>query len=87
MQWNSHGYDIAKTFANKFDLISPVWLQVTPTPGGKGYVMTGEQTSIIIISSLIFNLWLIQGLHDVDKNWMKTVKSKSSQSKVKSMDF
>ncbi|XP_020834991.1 chitinase domain-containing protein 1 isoform X1 [Phascolarctos cinereus] len=26
--WNSHGYDIAKTFGNKFTLISPVWLQV-----------------------------------------------------------
>ncbi|XP_046645969.1 chitinase domain-containing protein 1-like isoform X1 [Daphnia pulicaria] len=61
--WNGHGYDVAKIFANKFDLISPVWLQVTPTPGGKGYVMTG--------------------LHDVDKNWMTTVKNKSTQSKVK----
>uniref|UniRef100_A0A8C0H471 CHID1 n=1 Tax=Chelonoidis abingdonii TaxID=106734 RepID=A0A8C0H471_CHEAB len=26
--WNSHGYDIAKMFGNKFTLISPVWLQV-----------------------------------------------------------
>ncbi|XP_059578548.1 chitinase domain-containing protein 1 isoform X2 [Alligator mississippiensis] len=26
--WNSHGYDIAKTFGNKFTSISPVWLQV-----------------------------------------------------------
>ncbi|KAM3854944.1 chitinase domain-containing protein 1 isoform 2-T7 [Vipera latastei] len=26
--WNSHGYDIAKTFGNKFTTISPVWLQV-----------------------------------------------------------
>ncbi|OXB73807.1 UNVERIFIED_CONTAM: hypothetical protein H355_010353 [Colinus virginianus] len=26
--WNSHGYDIAKIFGNKFTLISPVWLQV-----------------------------------------------------------
>jgi chitinase domain-containing protein 1 len=42
LQWNGHGYDVAKIFANKFDLISPVWLQVTPTPGGKGYVMTGN---------------------------------------------
>lgn len=25
--WNSHGYDVAKTFA-KFSLISPVWLQI-----------------------------------------------------------
>ena len=27
--WNSHGYDVAKTFGSKFSLISPVWLQVT----------------------------------------------------------
>lgn len=27
-KWNSHGYDIAKIFGNKFTLISPVWLQV-----------------------------------------------------------
>ncbi|XP_044538254.1 chitinase domain-containing protein 1 isoform X2 [Gracilinanus agilis] len=26
--WNSHGYDVAKIFGNKFTLISPVWLQV-----------------------------------------------------------
>ncbi|XP_031798409.1 chitinase domain-containing protein 1 [Sarcophilus harrisii] len=26
--WNSHGYDIAKIFGNKFTMISPVWLQV-----------------------------------------------------------
>ena len=26
--WNSHGYDVAKTFGSKFSLISPVWLQV-----------------------------------------------------------
>ncbi|XP_060119007.1 chitinase domain-containing protein 1 isoform X2 [Heteronotia binoei] len=26
--WNSHGYDIAKIFGNKFTTISPVWLQV-----------------------------------------------------------
>uniref|UniRef100_G1TJY2 Chitinase domain containing 1 n=1 Tax=Oryctolagus cuniculus TaxID=9986 RepID=G1TJY2_RABIT len=26
--WNSHGYEIAKVFGNKFTLISPVWLQL-----------------------------------------------------------
>lgn len=29
LQWNSHGYDIAKWFANKFTHISPVWLQAS----------------------------------------------------------
>lgn len=27
-QWNSHGYDVAKTFGGKFTHISPVWLQL-----------------------------------------------------------
>ncbi|XP_006893413.1 PREDICTED: chitinase domain-containing protein 1 [Elephantulus edwardii] len=26
--WNSHGYDVAKTFGNKFTQVSPVWLQL-----------------------------------------------------------
>jgi hypothetical protein len=39
---------VAKIFANKFDLISPVWLQVTPTPGGKGYVMTGNALFLLL---------------------------------------
>lgn len=28
LQWNNHGYDVAKIFGAKFDIISPVWLQV-----------------------------------------------------------
>ncbi|KAK4874178.1 hypothetical protein RN001_013538 [Aquatica leii] len=28
--WNSHGYDVAKIFGNKFTHISPVWLQIKP---------------------------------------------------------
>eukprot|EP00475_Leptophrys_vorax_P013053 TRINITY_DN19441_c0_g1_i1.p1 TRINITY_DN19441_c0_g1~~TRINITY_DN19441_c0_g1_i1.p1 ORF type:complete len:435 (+),score=107.80 TRINITY_DN19441_c0_g1_i1:946-2250(+) len=26
--WNNHGYDVVKVFTDKFDYISPVWLQV-----------------------------------------------------------
>ncbi|KAM9221938.1 chitinase domain-containing protein 1 isoform 2-T6 [Dugong dugon] len=26
--WNSHGYDVAKTFGSKFTQVSPVWLQL-----------------------------------------------------------
>lgn len=29
VQWNGHGYDVAKIFAKKFDIISPVWFQIT----------------------------------------------------------
>jgi len=38
--WNSHGYDVAKTFGSKFSLISPVWLQVSASEGR--YVIGGE---------------------------------------------
>jgi chitinase domain-containing protein 1 len=31
--WNSHGYDIAKMFTEKFTHISPVWLQLTRRHG------------------------------------------------------
>ena len=29
--WNSHGYDVAKTFGDKLSLVSPVWLQIQPS--------------------------------------------------------
>ncbi|RNA40281.1 chitinase domain-containing 1 [Brachionus plicatilis] len=38
--WNSRGYDIAKVFANKLDLVSPVWLQIQRV-GRKNYQLTG----------------------------------------------
>lgn len=38
--WNSHGYDVAKTFNKKFTYVSPVWLQVKRKPGG-AFVITG----------------------------------------------
>ena len=42
--WNGHGYDVAKTFANKFTMISPVWLQVLPKSASssqKEFAVTG----------------------------------------------
>jgi chitinase domain-containing protein 1 len=51
--WNSKGYDIAKTFSNKLDYISPVWLQIRRI-GRKKYELTGK--------------------HDIDTNWIQTVK-------------
>ena len=32
-QWNGHGYEVAKTFARKFDVISPVWFQIVKDKG------------------------------------------------------
>ncbi|XP_030555095.1 chitinase domain-containing protein 1 [Drosophila novamexicana] len=37
--WNSHGYDVAKMFAKKFDIISPVWLQIVKQ--GDDYAVAG----------------------------------------------
>jgi len=39
--WNSHGYDVAKTFG-KFNFVSPVWLQVGVNKNGD-YFIGGEQ--------------------------------------------
>jgi chitinase domain-containing protein 1 len=40
-QWNNHGYDVAKAWGPKFDMISPVWLQILRT-GPKSYEIGGE---------------------------------------------
>ncbi|XP_054741787.1 chitinase domain-containing protein 1 [Anastrepha obliqua] len=37
--WNSHGYDVAKWFARKFDIISPVWFQIVKN--GDEYELAG----------------------------------------------
>ena len=39
-QWNNHGYDVAKLFANKLDWVSPVWLRITPT-AERSYSLVG----------------------------------------------
>ncbi|XP_037033847.1 chitinase domain-containing protein 1 [Bradysia coprophila] len=39
--WNNHGYDVAKIWGPKFDIISPVWLQIVRLPNGD-YQMNGE---------------------------------------------
>lgn len=41
LQWNNHGYDVAKIWGPKFDVISPVWLQIVRLPNGD-YEMNGE---------------------------------------------
>ncbi|XP_067624959.1 chitinase domain-containing protein 1 [Eurosta solidaginis] len=38
--WNSHGYDVAKWFAQKFDIISPVWFQIVKK--GEEYKLSGS---------------------------------------------
>ncbi|XP_075152381.1 chitinase domain-containing protein 1 [Haematobia irritans] len=54
--WNSHGYDVAKIFAGKFDIISPVWFQI---------VKKGDD-------------YKVQGTHDIDSGWMKSVRDKGT---------
>ncbi|KNB45706.1 chitinase domain-containing protein 1 [Blastocystis sp. subtype 4] len=40
--WNGHGYDIVKTFYNKFTHISPCWFQIRRNSAGSIYV-AGDQ--------------------------------------------
>lgn len=70
--WNSHGYDVAKIFSDKFTYISPVWLQVKRKPGGafvingghdidKGWVSDvtkGKKTKIV--PRILFDGWSVE---------------------------
>jgi len=70
--WNNHGYDVAKTFANKFTMISPVWLQVKRKPTGTFYMTgthdidhdwvkevrkRGKKTQVKILPRVLFDGW------------------------------
>jgi chitinase domain-containing protein 1 len=42
--WNNHGYDVVKIFTDKFDYISPVWLQIKAikSEGNIDFFVTGK---------------------------------------------
>ncbi|XP_075784342.1 chitinase domain-containing protein 1 isoform X2 [Pelodiscus sinensis] len=76
--WNNHGYDIAKTFGNKFTLISPVWLQVK-RKGKEKFQFTGlhdadqgwikdvkkSAKNIKIVPRILFDGWTYQDFESV----------------------
>ncbi|XP_062475080.1 chitinase domain-containing protein 1 isoform X5 [Pezoporus occidentalis] len=76
--WNSHGYDIAKIFGNKFTLISPVWLQVKRR-GKERFQFTGlhdadkgwmkdvrkNSKNIKIVPRILFDDWTYQDFESV----------------------
>nr|XP_060625028.1 chitinase domain-containing protein 1 isoform X1 [Anolis sagrei ordinatus]XP_060625038.1 chitinase domain-containing protein 1 isoform X1 [Anolis sagrei ordinatus]XP_060625046.1 chitinase domain-containing protein 1 isoform X1 [Anolis sagrei ordinatus]XP_060625056.1 chitinase domain-containing protein 1 isoform X1 [Anolis sagrei ordinatus] len=76
--WNSHGYDIAKTFGNKFTVISPVWLQVKRR-GKERFQLTGlhdadqgwmkevkkNAKNIKIVPRILFEGWSYQDFESV----------------------
>ncbi|XP_067396488.1 chitinase domain-containing protein 1 isoform X2 [Emydura macquarii macquarii] len=76
--WNSHGYDIAKIFGNKFTLISPVWLQVK-RKGKERFQITGlhdadqgwmkdvkkNAKNIKIVPRILFDGWTYQDFESV----------------------
>ncbi|KAI9230689.1 MAG: glycoside hydrolase superfamily [Piptocephalis tieghemiana] len=39
--WNGHGYEVAKTFRGKFDLLSPTWFQIPWKEEGKEWKVEG----------------------------------------------
>ncbi|XP_010398261.1 chitinase domain-containing protein 1 isoform X3 [Corvus cornix cornix] len=76
--WNSHGYDIAKIFGNKFTLISPVWLQVKRRgkerfqftglhDADQGWMKDVRKTSktIKIVPRILFDGWTYQDFESV----------------------
>jgi chitinase domain-containing protein 1 len=74
--WNSHGYDIAKTFTKKFDYISPVWLSIKRT-GLEKYIIEGthdidkkwiealkeNNPKVSIVPRVIFEKWSADDIH------------------------
>lgn len=89
--WNAHGYDVAKTFAPKFSLISPVWLQLWPKShqdgqawawGGahdidQGWMATLGQANpdLKILPRVLFDKW-------TGPDYMALFQSKSEQADV-----
>lgn len=65
--WNSKGYDIAKSFGTKFNLISPVWLQVNVENGeykigglhdvDQGWVSEVRSKGAKIVPRILFDRW------------------------------
>ena len=77
--WNNHGYDIAKLFGKKFDLVSPVWLQIK-RQAAKSYVLTGthdvdvewmeeirknSDDSVNILPRVLFDNWSVKDLNSL----------------------
>ncbi|CAJ0930371.1 unnamed protein product [Ranitomeya imitator] len=76
--WNGHGYDVAKAFASKFTLISPVWLQIR-RKGRQSYQVTGlhdidqgwikdikkNSKSTQMVPRVLFDSWTYQDFESV----------------------
>ncbi|XP_073514797.1 chitinase domain-containing protein 1 isoform X2 [Phyllobates terribilis] len=76
--WNGHGYDVAKVFASKFTLISPVWLQIR-RKGRQSYQVTGlhdidqgwikdikkNSKSTQMVPRVLFDSWTYQDFESV----------------------
>ncbi|XP_036731639.2 chitinase domain-containing protein 1 isoform X3 [Manis pentadactyla] len=76
--WNSHGYDVAKTFGGKFTHISPVWLQLKRR-GREMFEVTGlhdvdqgwmrvvrkQAKSLRIVPRLLFEDWTHEDFRNV----------------------
>lgn len=66
--WNSHGYDVAKIFGTKFDITSPVWLQLLPKKGkafkigglhdvDAGWMKQVKATGSKVVPRILFDQW------------------------------
>ena len=87
--WNSHGYDLAKTFGAKLNLVSPVWLQVTVSPnddyliGGahdidQGWIKEVTKQGAKIVPRILFDRWTGQ-------NYVSLFQEKEKQQALKEL--
>ena len=90
--WNSHGYDVAKTFG-KFAMVSPVWLQLKPLVKNRKPEIFGvhdidvswiadvraKNTEVKLLPRLLFEGWSANDLKALFKTKEKLYKVVLSQ--------
>lgn len=69
LQWNAHGYDIAKTFP-KFTMISPVWLQIKRKPRGKYHITGTHDIDKGASGFIVVNMNIIYCLNELNVGYI-----------------
>lgn len=83
LQWNGHGYEIAKIFAHKFTHICPVWLQIKLNDDEETTRLEGTICNNIRTVSLGVGVSLcLVGLQDIDYKWIKALREANPNIKI-----
>lgn len=90
LQWNSHGYDIAKMFGSKLTSVSPVWLQLRRR-GLETFDVTGlhdhdpgrrlTKVLSLAVDHLLFMLLRYRNVF-VFSGWVKAVRKSNKKVKI-----